>query len=164
LAINQFPKIRIRETGEVIETTNPDEFALVGTLSDGALFTAHFEAGKRSGAGVQIDIAGADGDIRIINDCAFGGVENDYVMIGARGDKRSLTLQRVPDKYRALRGAKLPTTVSELAGIYAAIALDKAAGTSTAPTFRDALRMQKLIVAAMDSSESGCRVSFDGAA
>ena len=163
LGVNQFPKVTIMETGEVIETTNPDEFALIGSLPDGALVTAHFEAGKRSGAGVLIDIAGTEGDIRIVNNSAFGGAEDDYVMTGARGDQRPFTLLPVPDKYRDARGAELSTTVSELAESYAAFARDKAAGTSTAPTFGDAVRMHRLIEAAMESSRSGRRVAFGGA-
>jgi predicted dehydrogenase len=45
----------------------------------------------------------------------------------------------------------------ELAENYAAFARDVANGTCAAPTFRDAVRMHKLIDAAMESSETGQR-------
>jgi predicted dehydrogenase len=160
LGINQFPKVTIIETGEVIETTNPDEFALIGTLSDGALVTTHFEAGKRNGTGVQIDIAGTEGDIRITNSSAFGGPGDDYVVTGARGNGLPLTPLPIPAKYHNVPAADLPSTVMEVAEIYAAIARDKANNTNTVPSFRDAVRMHKLLDAATESSSKGCRVPF----
>jgi predicted dehydrogenase len=78
LGVNQFPEVTIMETGEVLTTSNPDEFVFVGTLPGGAVATAHFEGGKRNGSGVQIDFTGTEGDIRITNSSAFGGPGDDY--------------------------------------------------------------------------------------
>jgi predicted dehydrogenase len=163
LAVNQFPKISIIETGEVIETTNPDEFVVIGTLRDGAVVSAHIEAGKRNGSGVQIDIAGPEGDIRIFNSAAFGGVEDDYVITGARGNQLPLTPLPVPPEYVSLSRAELPSTVTELAEVYAAIARDKTRGTHTAPQFRDAVRMRSFLDKAEASSKTGDRVEFASA-
>jgi hypothetical protein len=41
------------------------------------LFSIHIEGGKLSGSGVQIDITGDAGDLKITNTSAFGGVDED---------------------------------------------------------------------------------------
>jgi predicted dehydrogenase len=160
LGVNQFPKVTIIETGEVIATSNPDEFVIVGTLPGNAVVTSHFEAGKRNGSGVQIDITGTEGDIRITNRSAFGGAGDNYVMAGAHGDKLPLESLRIPAKYSGLPPSNLPSSVMELAQYYAAIVQDRNKGTHTAATFSDAVRVHKLIDAAMESSKKGCRVAF----
>jgi predicted dehydrogenase len=160
LGVNQFPKVTIIETGEVIATSNADEFVIVGTLPGSAVVTSHFEAGKRNGSGVQIDITGTEGDIRITNPSAFGGPGDDYVMVGAHGDKLPLESLRIPEKYSGLPPSNLPSSIVELAHNYAAMVQDRNKGTHTAPNFRDAARVHKLIDAAMESSKKGCRVAF----
>jgi predicted dehydrogenase len=82
--------------------------------------------------------------------------------MGAHGDKLPLGPLPVPAQYDPLPKAGLPSAVMELAENYAAFARDLASGTKTAPTFRDAVRMHKLIDAAMESSETGCRATFPG--
>lgn len=160
LGVNQFPKVTIMETGEVITTTNPDEFVFVGTFPGGAVATAHFEGGKRNGSGVQIDFTGTEGDIRITNSSAFGGAGDDYVMTGAHGDKLPLTPLPIPAKYDGLPQSDLPSSVTELAQNYVAIAHDIRNRTRSAPTFSDAVRMHRLLDAAMESSKKGCRLAF----
>lgn len=160
LAVNHFPKVTIIETGEEIETTNADEFVLAATLPGGAIVSAHFEGGKRNGSGVQIDMTGTEGDIRITNTSAFGDVGDDYIVTGAHGDNRPLGRLSVPAQYDSLSQGGLPSAVMELAHIYAAFARDLANGRKTAPDFHDAVRMHKLIDAAMESSETGRRVTL----
>lgn len=84
-ALNQFKEIAITDTGEKIPTTNPDQLVVAGTIGGGAV-SIPVEAGKRNGAGVQIDITGDEGDLRIVNTLAFGGVGDDYRIFGARGN------------------------------------------------------------------------------
>ena len=53
LTANQFPEVTIKETGEKIQTTSPDELLMHGTLADGGLFSIHIEGGKLSGSGCR---------------------------------------------------------------------------------------------------------------
>jgi predicted dehydrogenase len=94
------------------------------------------------------------------NASAFGDVGDDYVVTGAHGDKLLLGPLPVPVQCDPLPQAGLPSAVMELAQNYAAFARDLANGTKTAPDFRDAVRMHKLIDAAMEPSETGRRVTF----
>ncbi|WP_243041246.1 Gfo/Idh/MocA family protein [Dyella sedimenti] len=160
LSVNQFPEVTITETGEVFHTSSPDQLVLIGTLADGAVLTVHIEGGKRNGSGVQIDITGDQGDLRITNTSAFGGVGDDYRVEGVHGDKLPLKALPVPASYRRLPASELPSAVLELAELYAAHADDIAHGTHTAPTFEDAVRMHELLDAAAESTRSGQRIAL----
>jgi predicted dehydrogenase len=160
LLVNQFPEVTIRETGEVIPTTTPDQLVLSGIIGDGAVLSVHIEGGKRNGSGVQIDITGDAGDLRISNRSAFGGVGDDYVVEGAHGDNLSMAVLPTPPGFDTLPSSELPSAVLELAHLYAAFADDVNTGRHAASTFADAIRMHRLLDAALESSETGRRIDF----
>ncbi|UDL94412.1 Gfo/Idh/MocA family oxidoreductase [Lichenihabitans sp. PAMC28606] len=157
LLVNQFPTVTIRETGETIATTAPDQLVLAGTLSGTAVLSVHIEGGKRNGSGVQIDITGDQGDLRITNRSAFGSVGDDYVVEGAHGDNLPLAVLPVPEPGEGLPPSDLPSAVLELAHLYAAFARDIATGTQTAPTFDDAVWLHDLFDRFDASSRQGVR-------
>jgi len=158
LMVNQFPQVIISETGEVIPTTAPDQLVLSGLLPDGAVLSVHVEGGKRNGSGVQIDVTGDEGDIRIVNSSAFGAVGDDYIITGVHGDNKQMECIPLPINYDILPPSNLPSAVLELAHLYAAYARDVSEGGHTAPTFQDAIRMHELIEAAELSSKDGVRI------
>ncbi|WP_227246713.1 Gfo/Idh/MocA family protein [Paraburkholderia caribensis] len=151
LTPNQFPSVTIRETGVSIPTSTPDQLVLAGMLEGSAVVSVHIEGGKRNGSGVQIDITGTQGDLRITNASAFGDVGDDYAIFGAHGDKQPLERLDVPAHYLRLPESDLPSAVLELAELYWAYAHDVSNGTRTAPTFADAVRMHHLIESAQRS-------------
>jgi len=158
--VNQFDHVTIRETGEIIPTTNADQLVLGGMLPNGAVLSVHIEGGKRNGSGVQIDITGDAGDIRITNTSAFGAVGDDYVIAGAHGDNQPMQVMPVPATYDTLPPSGLPSAVLELAHLYAAYAHDVHEGTQRAPTFRDAIRMHDLIETAERAARDGVHLPF----
>lgn len=160
IQVSQFPVVTIRETGEEIPSTAPDQFVLTGTLAGGAVVSVHIEGGKRNGSDVQINLTGHEGDLKITNTSAFGDVGDDYVIRGAHGDAKPLEVLPVPANYERLPESGLPSAVLELAELYYAYAQDVAEGTRTAPTFEDAVRMHKLLDAAKVSSETGRRIDL----
>jgi predicted dehydrogenase len=109
LLVNQFPYVTIAGSGEVIPTTNPDQLALSARLPGSAVLAVHIEGGKRNGSGVQIDITGDEGDIRITNTSAFGNVGDDYVIEGAHGDDLPLARLEIPASYDWLPPSGLPS-------------------------------------------------------
>ena len=114
LTANQFPEVTIKETGEKIQTKSPDELLMHGTLADGGLFSIHIEGGKLSGSGVQIDITGDAGDIKITNTSAFGGVDEDFIVTGGKGDSSGAMygtarpLENLPIPSRSTSGSHGP--------------------------------------------------------
>jgi predicted dehydrogenase len=159
LLVNQFPAVTIRETGETIPTTTPDQLVLAANLDGTAVLSVHIEGGKRNGSGVQIDITGDAGDLRITNRSAFGGVGDDYIVEGAHGDDLPLSLLPVPAPGDGLPASDLPSAVLELAHLYAAFAEDVATGSQTAPTFDDAVWLHGLFDQLDSSSRQGVRVT-----
>lgn len=162
LVANQFDKVTIQETNEVFDTTAPDQMVLVGQLEDGALVSVHIEGGKRNGSGVRMEITGHEGDLRITNTSAFGAVGDDYVIEGAHGDNLPMQVLPIPDSYLRLPQSDLPSAVLELAELYYVHAQDVAEGTHAAATFDDAVRMHKLLDAALASSQTGQRERLAG--
>lgn len=161
LVINQFKEVTITDTGETFPTTTPDQLVLAGKLSGDAVLSVHIEGGKRNGSGVQIDITGTEGDLRITNRSAFGNVGDDYVIEGAHGNNLPLEVLMVPPAYNQLPPSDLPSAVLELAQLYAAYASDVRDGTKTAPDFSDAVRMHELINAATASTQLGQHIALD---
>jgi predicted dehydrogenase len=154
LMVNQFPKVTIKETGEVLDSTAPDQLVLSGMLEDGGVISIHIEGGKRNGSGVQIDITGDQGDLKITNRSAFGDVGDDYVVEGAHGDNLTLEVLPVPENYQRLPASSLPSAVLELAELYHVYAQDVAEGTHAAATFNDALRLHQLLDAAKSGTQT----------
>lgn len=162
LLANQFKEVTIAETGERFRTTTPDQLVMAGLLPGNAVFSVHVEGGKRNGSGVQLDITGDAGDLRVTNVSAFGDLGQDYVIEGAHGDDLPLETLVVPEHYDWLpadpSAAPLPSSVHELAQLYAAFARDLRTGTETAPTFADGVWMHRLLDQAAASSDTGRRV------
>ena len=61
----QHAKLRIAETGELIDKDSPDQLAVAGTLTSGAVVSAHVQAGVTRGPSVRFEIRGTDGDLSI---------------------------------------------------------------------------------------------------
>ncbi|WP_213879263.1 Gfo/Idh/MocA family oxidoreductase [Pseudomonas sp. dw_358] len=154
LMVSQFPQVTLKETGELLASTAPDQLVLSGLLADGAVVSAHIEGGKRNGSGVQIDLTGDQGDLRISNTSAFGEEGDDYEIQGAHGDNLPLQPLPVPASYQRLPASTLPSAVLELAELYYAYAEDRAEGTRVAATFEEALRLHGLLDAAKTDGQT----------
>ncbi|MBD1385935.1 Gfo/Idh/MocA family oxidoreductase [Mucilaginibacter rigui] len=157
IMINQFPEV-ILQTGETVKSSTPDQLILTGILPGNAVFSVQIEGGKRNNSGVQLDITGVQGDIRISNVSAFGGIGQDYIIEGSKGNKQSLNYLEIPGEYHWIPTSDLPSAVQELANLYAAFAADQLNGTSTVSTFKDAVWMHGLFDLMKLSNASGQRI------
>jgi predicted dehydrogenase len=144
LLVNQFSNVTIAGTAEVIPTTTPDQLVLAAMLDGDTVLSVHIEGGKRNGSGVQIDITGDAGDLRITNASAFGDVGDDYVIEGAHGDDLPMERLVIPASYDWLPKSGLPSAVLELANLYVAFARDETESTCDTPTFDDAVWLHRL--------------------
>lgn len=158
--VNQFREVTIKETGEQINTTVPDQLVLSGRLANDAVISVHIEGGKRNNSGVQIDITGDEGDLKITNVSAFGGVGEDYVIEGAHGDDIPLETLTIPESYHWVRQPEMGSGALELTNLYYAFAEDSKNGSHNAPTFEDAVRMHKFFDLMQESSDKGISVSL----
>jgi predicted dehydrogenase len=69
---NQLPSVIIEETGQKVPYASPNEVMVIGTLERGGLFSVQLEGAQRHRTGLQIDITGTDGVLRITNPRGFG--------------------------------------------------------------------------------------------
>jgi predicted dehydrogenase len=159
LTVNQFKDVKIAETGEVFQTTTPDQLIVAGRLAGDAVLSVHIESGKRNGSGVRIDITGDEGDMRITNRSAFGDVGDDYVIEGARGDNLPLMPLKIPSSFDSVPKSGLPSAVLELASLYATFARDRAEGGLLVPSFEDAVWTHKMLDGFVKSSKEGIKVA-----
>ena len=140
----QFPFFHVVETGEQVPNTNPNEVMVIGTLEGGGLFSMQVEGGQERCTGLQIDIAGTEGVLRVTNALAFQN-KDDNAIEGMSGDARRFSPLHIPVEYQSLAASGLDASAQDLAYLYAAYASDKAKGTSEASNFADAVRQHHII-------------------
>ena len=71
----QFPDLTLTATGESFPNDTPDDVAAIGTLENDTLFFIQIEGGKRNNSGLQIDITGTEGDLKVWNTNSFAKQE-----------------------------------------------------------------------------------------
>ncbi|MGI4762488.1 MAG: Gfo/Idh/MocA family protein [Janthinobacterium lividum] len=150
---NQFPFFTVVETGAQIPNTTPNEAMVMGTLAGGGLFAVQIEGAQQHRTGLQIDITGTEGVLRMTNVLAFGNKE-DNAIEGMRGDETTFSPLPVPAAYHALPVAHLDASVQDVAYLYAAYAHDRQNGTSEASSFHDALKQHHLLDQIARTSET----------
>ncbi|MFD6274686.1 Gfo/Idh/MocA family protein [Streptomyces sp. NPDC060209] len=155
LTATQFPEIALAESGKTVPSVKPDQVMALGTLTNGGLFSVQLEGGQKFPTGLQIDITGTEGVLRVTNDRAFENTEDNTLHgVNTDSDEPTLTVLDVPAKYRSLPDSALDESVKDLAHLYAAFARDKANGTTEATTFTDAVNQHRLIDRIQQSSEA----------
>src|SRR6266568_4546052 len=130
----QFPFFNVAETGAQIPNTNPNAAMVIATLEDGGLFSIRIEGGQQHRTGLQIDITGTEGVLRITNPRAFENKEDNHVE-GMNGEKSSLAPLPVPSEYHSLVVSHLDASAQDVAYLYAAHALDRKNGTVRSEQF-----------------------------
>jgi predicted dehydrogenase len=150
---NQFPVITVSDTGEKVPTTRPDAAMAIGTLENGGLFSVQIEGGQPHRTGLQIDITGTEGVLRVTNPRAFQN-KDDNTIEGMRGEEDALSPLPVPAEYRPLDGSGLDVSQQDVAYLYSAYARDRRDGTSEASNFRDAVRQHRLIDRMFETSDA----------
>jgi len=154
--LNQFPIITIAGTGQTLPTTTPDQVLVMGSLASGGVFVIQIEGGKRNNSGLQIDITGTKGDLKISNGWSFQNPEDNLVE-GSQANGESLRPLAIPPHYSLLPASDLDASVLDLAHLYAAYAHDPQEDACRAPNFADALWLHRLIDLISQASLKGQR-------
>jgi predicted dehydrogenase len=153
------PRITAQKTREQIVKTAPDQIAVIGTLTSGAIASVHVREAVAGGTGFLWEINGSDGTLRITADAALPEIY-PLTVAGARGRNEPVELH-VPaalrQKWPALTSLE-GSPAYNVGRAYAAFAADVDDGTHTVPDFADAVRRHELIAAIEKSAASGERV------
>lgn len=76
----------------------------------------------------------------------------DFVLLGAHGPQTELAVLSTPEEYQLRPRPSLDASVEDLVALYLVHARDKTSGTSDAPTFADAVALQKILDQVTSSS------------
>ena len=68
------PRITIQGNGEQVAKTAPDQVAIIGTLTSGAIASVHVREAVSGGTGFLWEINGSDGTLRVSADAAVPGI------------------------------------------------------------------------------------------
>lgn len=158
----QFPVLELSGTGKTFTNETPDSIVVQGALENGALYQVQIEGGKRHNAGLQIDITGTAGDLRITNEKSFV-TTHDNIIEGANGSNGAWSILPVPHRYQRIPDSPLDVSVQDLAHLYASFAEGSSAGNKGPPDFSDAVALHRIIDAIQVSSATGKAVVIGAA-
>ena len=161
IVATQFPMLTLASTGKEYSNETPDAFMVMGRLAGGALFQIQIEGGKQNLGGLQIEITGTRGDIKVLNERSFVTKHHD-VIEAAVGDKGAWASLLLPCATKLIPHSDLDVSVQDLAQLYAAFESDRHTGVTSVRTFVDAVELHRLIDAINASSRSGKSVSLVG--
>lgn len=146
--------IRLRDASR-IPTDAPDEIAAVGLLEGGVVASIHYSAGQASAKPMSWHIQGSDGSL-LVESATAGYLHLGDLDITLRQGSAPPRRITVPPAY-ANDQPGLGAAAAGVARLYAQLAADLRAGTSTVPDFETALRRHRVLEAFDTSSTTGVR-------
>lgn len=143
------------DTGQTVPMTAEDQVLVSGVLESGAPLSVHFRGGMAHGAGLCWEVNGSEGDLRITGPGGHAQLVQLSVS-GGRGEATSLQPIALPASLAA--DVSQGPMVDNVRRVYAAMARDLRDGTSLAPTFDDAVEVQRVLAAIEQAAVTGLRV------
>ena len=141
LAVRQ-PQTLLRDTGEPIEVSAPDQVCVSGLCDRGVVANLHYRTGFRSGTRLHWEINGTEGTLMMRSDCGhfqFGRIELE----ASFGIEPPASLP-IPASYWPLTSDR-ESLAYNVALAYAAIRRDLQDGTCTAPNVTDAIALHRTL-------------------
>lgn len=140
---NRRTEVRALDSGEMLPMTAPDHVLVIGRLASGAALSLHYCGGLPRGTdGFVWDIHGSAGDIRVTGPTGHAQMVS-LSLAGAQAEDRTLRPLEAPASDKA--GWPDEVIPGNVARLYARMAQDLRDGTSTSPTFADAVALHRLI-------------------
>jgi predicted dehydrogenase len=146
------PEWVVRETGERVATSSPDNVMLAGEIENGATVSITVAAVHGQGSGLTIEVHGTDGTLTLQSE--RGGL----VLRGAHGSEREMAVLDL-DEGDPVPEALKRGPVTNVARTYGRWHEAISTGAEVAPSFATAVEMHELLDAIARSSESGARVT-----
>lgn len=151
LTENQFPYVDIIDTGEKVPYSSPNEVMMMGALEKGGLFSIHIEGAQKNITGLQIEITGTEGVLRMSNKRGFENKE-DNTIEGMQNGEDKYSIMTIPEEYVTLPENDLDASIHDTGYLYSAYLKDLTEGTRTVTTFDDAIRQHKIIERIIESN------------
>lgn len=148
-------KVRVAETGAIVEATAPDQLAVAGLLAGGAVLSVHFRGGMPSAEGLTWEIYGTEGVLRVTGDRGQPQMATIRLFQGAT-DEAAREIFLPPEFAPSL---KLAGPARNVGLIYQALAHDIRNGTRTAPDFDSAVRTHRVVAAVEEAASTHRRIA-----
>lgn len=148
-------KVRVVETGEMIPMKSPDQVVVGAVLTSGAPLSLQLRGGLPPGTRLLWEINGTEGDIRLTarhDEVPVINITPLTVAGGRKGESGCREMQVPSSYYYGLEDAPFARNV---AGVYRLMAQDLRAGSRSAPSFDDAVKVHKVVAAIEASAQSG---------
>ncbi|MAC57074.1 MAG: oxidoreductase [Novosphingobium sp.] len=138
----RFPTARLVDREGSVTATAPDQIAVGGILDSGAVVALQYRGGDMPKCGFRWEINGKDGVLIVEGDS--GHLQYGHVRISGCQGTGPIEDLPVPAQYRLLHTD--PSGYSDaVAHAYRAVHEDLTTGSSTAPTFDDAVKTHHLL-------------------
>ena len=150
------PFLTVRESGERIVKTSPDQTLIAGQLQHGTPVSVHFREGLEGGTGLLWEINGTEGTLQVT---AEGGLPGIYPLkvLDATNASAPVPLP-IPERYWTGELAGLVGTPAHNVGcVYAAFANDRSANSHTSATFADAAARHGMIATIERAASDGAQ-------
>lgn len=141
--------------GEPLPMTAPDQVAISGTLSSGAVVNVHFRGGSTKDQPLRWTITGTEGELVFAGrhgHLQFGMVE----LLRAKGDDKVMTPVEIPGSYEFVAQGRGGPSYT-VAQAYAGLIRDIEDGGHRTPTFADAVVRHRMLDAVTQSAQTGTR-------
>ena len=154
----RIPRVRLVETGEMLDKPVPDQVVVTGILSSGAVAVVHYRGGSSRGANFVWEINGTKGDLRLEASLGHAQMVN-LALSGGFNSERTLVPLEVPMKYRWVPGG-IDNPALNVAQVYQRLANDLRDGSTTSTGFDAAVVRHRLLSGIETAAATGRTVNL----
>ena len=148
LATIQFPEVEIGDDSARQARSVPDHIFTQSRIGGGMALAVEVAGGRRPEAVTfRMEVTGTDGDLSL-DGGAIRGFQSGRLRLSLNGES-----ERVEEG----ESGSMPDEAANVADMYAALRDDILSGSTTAPDFRHAVRLSRLIEDVMSSAQMGAR-------
>lgn len=154
---NRRPVASVRQTGEQLLKTSDDQVAILGRLRGGAIATVHLRGALERDEGLYWEINGTRGNLWVTAEGPLPGI-SPVTLRATQGANREPHPLPVPEQYTHAPAPLAGTPAFNVAETYLRLAQDLRKGTTTAPTFDDALTRHRMLADIEQAALTGQRL------
>jgi predicted dehydrogenase len=156
------PRVIDEATGDVLDSTAPDQIALSGRLEQGGVASIHLRGG-RSAEGLRWVIQGTEGELLFTSPGAHFNNDDEGApsLFAARPGDATMTPLETPKDLRWVPADTPGGPPYNVAQFYMRLARDIREGTHTCPTFDHAVARHRLLDAVEEAVETGAVQHYD---
>ncbi|RBL92977.1 Gfo/Idh/MocA family protein [Chitinophaga flava] len=152
--------VQLLETGAIIPSDSPDQVAVNGTLTSGAVASIHVRGGHTNGNNFLWEINGTEGDILIQAPIGFFHHLRDITVLAADKHQQHLVPVSISQQFDYLGQTELTGPAYNTAQFYRAVGKSILHNTGEIPSFETALLRHRMIDAVEKAAVSGTRQSY----